>query len=118
MRSTKSSSGKDEDLKGLTEKWKKRIVNEKGYSENAAMCIARKLRKLAEYMQYGYAIIAYYKRDGTFQLVTATLTSYSREFNQPYNIFQVHGAFVYWNVESGGWRTFQIENFLDWKPMI
>ena len=118
MKCITNSSEKDEDLKGLTEKWKKRIVNEKGYSEDTAMCYARKLWKLAKYMQYGYAIIAYYKRDGTFQMVTATLTPYDKEFNHPYDIYQVRSAFTYWNVESGGWRTFQIENFLEWKPMI
>ena len=31
---------------------------------------------------------------------------------------QVHSTFIFWCMEEKGWRTFQIENFLDWKPIV
>lgn len=102
----------------LTELWKRRIVQEKGYPESIAERITRRLKSLAEYMQYGHAIIAFYKKDGTFQLVTGTLISYQREFQHPFSVQQVHSVFTFWCMEAKGWRTFQIENFLEWKPMI
>ena len=46
----------------LTEVWKRRIVSEKGYSETIAERIAEKVKSLANYMQYGHAIIAYYRQ--------------------------------------------------------
>lgn len=102
----------------LTEVWKKRIVVEKGYSETIAERIANRVKALAEYMQYGHAIIAFYKQNGNFQLVTGTLISYHREFRHSYDMQQVHSTFVFWCMEEKGWRSFQIENFLDWKPIV
>lgn len=60
----------------LTEVWKRRIVVEKGYPETIAERIANRVKALADYMQYGHAIIAFYKQNGNFQLVTGTLISY------------------------------------------
>ena len=102
----------------LIESWKKRIVREKGYSETTAERIAQRVKDLAEHLQYGHAVIAFYKQDGTFQMVTATLVPYFREFHHPFDIQKIQGAFVYWNVEADGWRTFQIENFLEWKTIV
>lgn len=101
----------------LTEVWKKRIVSEKGYSESIAERIAEKVKSLADYMQYGHAIIAYYRQNGSFQLVTGTLISYSKDFHHSYDMKQIHSTFIFWCMEEKGWRTFQIENFLDWKPI-
>lgn len=102
----------------LIESWKRRIVEEKGCSETVAERISLRLKSLAEHMQYGHAVIAYYKQDGTFQMVTGTLRPYPQEFRQPYDILRVQGTFVYWNVEIQGWRTFLIENFLEWKAIV
>ena len=63
----------------LTEVWKRRIVSEKGYSETIAERIAEKVKSLANYMQYGHAIIAYYRQNGNFQLVTGTLICLTTE---------------------------------------
>ena len=52
----------EEERDRLTEVWKKRIVSEKGYSETIAERIAEKVKSLADYMQYGHAIIAYYRQ--------------------------------------------------------
>ena len=98
--------------------WKRRIVSEKGYSETIAERIAEKVKSLAEHMQYGHAIIAYYRQNGNFQLVTGTLISYNRDFHHSYDMTQVHSTFIIWCMEEKGWRTFQIENFLDWKPIV
>ena len=118
----------EEERDRLTEVWKKRIVSEKGYSETIAERIAEKVKSLADYMQYGHAIIAYYRQNGSFQLVTGTLISYSKDFHHSYDMKQkaetvpemkqVHSTFIFWCMEEKGWRTFQIENFLDWKPIV
>lgn len=102
----------------LTEVWKRRIAAEKGYSETIAEQIAEKVKSLAEYMQYGHAIIAFYRQNGSFQLVTGTLISYARDFHHAYDMKQVHSTFIFWCMEEKGWRSFQIENFLDWKPIV
>lgn len=114
----KGLNAKCEQQSDLIELWKRRMVTEKGYSENTAMCITQRLQALTKYMQYGHAIIAYYKQDGTFQLVTGTLISYPREFHHPHDMLEIHSTFVFWCIEASGWRTFQIENFLDWKPVV
>ena len=88
----------------LTEVWKRRIVSEKGYSETIAERIAEKVKSLADHMQYGHAIIAYYRQNGNF--------------HHSYDMTQVHSTFIFWCMEEKGWRTFQIENFLDWKPIV
>lgn len=46
--------------------WKRRIVSEKGFSEKSAERIAQRCVELIERMQYGNAMIAFYKQDGTF----------------------------------------------------
>ena len=102
----------------LTEVWKRRIVSEKGYSETIAERIAEKVKSLADHMQYGHAIIAYYRQNGNFQLVTGTLISYNRDFHHSYDMTQVHSTFIFWCMEEKGWRTFQIENFLEWNPIV
>ena len=84
----------------LTEVWKRRIVSEKGYSETIAERIAEKVKSLANYMQYGHAIIAYYRQNGNFQLVTGTLISYNRDFHHSYDMTQVHSTFIFWCMEE------------------
>ena len=63
----------------LRKKWKIRIMLEKAYTEDAALWMTDRIESLISHMQYGYALVAYYKQDGTFKFVKATLyTSYRR----------------------------------------
>lgn len=102
----------------LTELWKKRMMAEKELSEADAGWLAIRLSELIDYMQYGHALIAYHKQDGTFCLVTGTLIYYLGNFHYEYNVTRVHSTVVYWNVEKQGWRTFMLENLLEWKPIV
>ena len=76
----------------MKRKWEKRIMQEKNYSENTAKWMAQHLEALLDYMQYGHAVIAFYKQN-------------------------VEAAVVYWDIDEQGWRTFQMENFLEWRVM-
>ena len=46
----------------MKRKWEKRIMQEKNYSENTAKWMAQHLEALLDYMQYGHAVIAFYKQ--------------------------------------------------------
>ncbi len=72
---------------------------------------------LLDYMQYGHAVIAFYKQNGKFKFVKATLRYYEAEFHKKYNPANVEAAVVYWDIDEQGWRTFQMENFLEWRVM-
>lgn len=100
------------------ESWKRRIMLEKDYTEACAQWMAERIATLTEHMQYGHALIAYYKQTGEFQLVKATLIYYESDFGRAYDASRVQGAVVYWNTELQGWRTFQLENFLEWRPVV
>ena len=60
--------------------WKKRIVSEKGFSEKSAERIVQRCIELIERMQYGNAMIAFYKQDGTFCMEQGTLVGYENSF--------------------------------------
>ena len=68
-------------------------------------------------MQYGQATVAYRIHNGSFQLVKATLIYYEAEFRKKYDPAEVEGAVVYWNVDEQRWTTFQVENFMEWRPI-
>lgn len=97
--------------------WKIRIMLEKGYSEGCAGWMAERLESLVDHMQYGHALVAYHKQDGTFRFVKATLLPYQSMFKREYDITRVTGAVVYWDVDGQAWRSFQLENFLEWRPV-
>ena len=101
----------------MKRKWEKRIMQEKNYSENTAKWMAQHLEALLDYMQYGHAVIAFYKQNGKFKFVKATLRYYEAEFHKKYNPANVEAAVVYWDIDEQGWRTFQMENFLEWRGM-
>ncbi len=101
-----------------TDRWKRRILSEKKCTESMADSIVSRVIALTDYMQYGHAIIAFYKQNGSFQLVTGTLISYQQEFHQAYDVEQVRYTFIFWCLEEKGWRSFQLENFLAWKPIV
>ena len=98
-------------------RWKKRIVFEKGYTEQCAEWMAERLEALTDHLQYGHAVIAYQKQNGDFRLVKATLIYYEAEFHKKYDPTKIEGAVVYWNVDEQRWTTFQVENFMEWRPM-
>lgn len=97
--------------------WKIRIILEKGYSEECAEWMAERLESLIDHMQYGHALVAYHKQDGTFKFVKATLLPYESMFKRGYDIMRVTGTVVYWDVDGQAWRSFQLENFLEWRPV-
>ena len=47
-----------------------------------------------------------------------TLIHYEADFHRKYDIGRIQNHVVYWDIEQQGWRTFQIENFLEWKPVV
>lgn len=98
--------------------WKRRIILEKNYTETCAEWMAQRLEALVEYMQYGHALIAYRKQNGTFCLAKGTLIYYETEFKRKYDATRIQSAVVYWDVDLQAWRTFQLENFMEWKPVV
>lgn len=94
------------------------MVLEKGYTENCAEWMAKRLEELIDHMRYGHAVIAYRRQDGSFRLVIGTLIYYEHCFHKEYDPIRIEGAVVYWDVEQQAWRTFQIENFMEWRPIV
>ena len=115
MKKLKSPASQSEAMKL---RWKKRIVFEKGYTESCAEWMVERLEALLDHMQYGHATVAYRKQNGSFQLVKATLIYYEAEFRKKYDPAEVEGAVVYWNVDEQRWTTFQVENFMEWRPVV
>ena len=101
----------------LVEKGKKRFMFEKEYSEKCAEYLARRLSGAISHMQYGNALIAFHKQDATFQLAKATLIPYESFFHRPYEMQRVESTVDSWDVEKQAWRSFQLENLLEWRPV-
>lgn len=93
--------------------WKKRIVSEKGFSEKCAERIVQKCIELIERMQYGNAMIAFYKQDGTFCMEQGTLVGYEKFFHREYQNTPRQESIVYWSTEQHAWRRFMIGNLLE-----
>ena len=74
-------------------------------------------RKPDRPLQYGHALIAYHKQDGTFRLAKATLLPYKADFRKDYDITRVTSTIAFWDVELQAWKTFQLENVLEWSPI-
>ena len=51
------------------------------------------------------------------KFVKATLLPYERRFHREYDIQRIEGHIVYWDVDLQAWRSFQLENFLEWRPI-
>lgn len=115
MKKRKKAASLNEALK---KRWKIRIMLEKAYTEDAAQWMTDRIESLIDYMQYGYALVAYYKQDGTFRFVKATLLPYEGSFHRTYDIKRIEGHIIYWDVDLHAWRSFQLENFLEWKPVV
>ncbi len=106
---------KDERAENL---WKKLIRQETDLSDETIAWMTRRILLLAKYMQYGCALIAYRKQNGEFYMVRGTLVYYENSFHREYDIERIQNYVAYWDIEQQGWRTFQIENFLEWKPIV
>ena len=98
--------------------WKKLIRQETDLSDETIAWMTRRILLLAKYMQYGCALIAYRKQNGEFYMVRGTLVYYENSFHREYDIERIQNYVAYWDIEQQGWRTFQIENFLEWKPIV
>lgn len=114
MRKSTKNASLHEALRNL---WKIRIMLEKNYTETCATWMARRIESLIDHMQYGHALIAYHKQDGTFRLAKATLLPYKADFRRDYDITRVPCTIAFWDVELQAWKTFQLENFLEWSPI-
>ena len=106
---------KKEQVKKL---WQKRITDNSTLSSECAKWMVNRIDALLNYMQYGYALIAYRKQNGDFYLGRSTLIYYEQDFKQKYDVGNIKSHIVYWDAEQQGWRTFMIENFLEWKPIV
>ena len=115
MKKNRKAVSKNEMMKG---KWKRQIMLEKDYTEQCSEWMAERLEALLDHMQYGHATVAYRKQNGSFQLVKATLIYYEAEFHKKYDPAEVEGAVVCWNVDEQRWTTFQVENFMEWRPVV
>lgn len=51
-------------------------------------------------------------------MVKATLMPYESFFHRFYEMERIESTIVYWDVESQAWRSFQLENLLDWSPSL
>ena len=58
------------------------------------------------------------KQNGDFYMGRGPLIHYEADFHRKYDIERIQNHVVYWDIEQQGWRTFQIENFLEWKPVV
>ena len=63
--------------------WEKRITENTTLSMESVQWMAQRINSLLEYMQYGYALIAYRKQDGSFYMGKGTLVSYESDFKKP-----------------------------------
>lgn len=102
----------------VRKRWEKRIMREKNYSPQAAKWMAERLEALLKHLCYGHAVIAYFKQNGEFCFVKATLIYYQAEFHKEFDTDKIEAAVVYWDVEQQAWRTFLLENFLEWRPVV
>ena len=98
--------------------WKKLIRQETDLSDGTIAWMTKRILLLTEYMPYGCALISYRKQNGDFYMGRGTLIHYEADFHRKYDIGRIQNHVVYWDIEQQGWRTFQIENFLEWRPMI
>ena len=107
MRKSTKNASLHEALRNL---WKIRIMLEKNYTETCATWMTRRIESLIDHMQYGHALIAYHKQDGTFRLAKATLLPYKADFRRDYDITRVTSTISLnyeWNFgASFGWKPY------------
>ncbi|MDE6217243.1 SH3 beta-barrel fold-containing protein [Bacteroides sp.] len=118
----KEKTGIEEQFVSKTEKakrrWEKRIMENTSLGTESAQWMAQRIGSLLEYMRYGYALIAYRKQDGSFYMGKGTLIPYENDFKKKHDVAGVKAHVAYWDVERQGWRTFLVENFMEWRPIV
>ena len=81
--------------------WEKRITENTTLSMESVQWMAQRINSLLEYMRYGYALIAY-----------------ESDFKKKPDMTRIKAHVAYWDAEQQGWRTFLIENFMEWRPIV
>lgn len=46
-------------MENVKRRWTRQIVQEKGYTQTTAIWMVERIEELIDWMQYGYAVIAY-----------------------------------------------------------
>ena len=44
--------------------------------------------------------------------------SYESDFKKKHDMTSIKAHVAYWDAEQQGWRTFLIENFMEWRPIV
>ena len=115
MRKSKKNAPLHEALRNL---WKIRIMLEKNYTETCATWMAQRIESLIDHMQYGHALIAYHKLGRDIQADESHPNCPTKaDFRRDYDITRVTSTIAFWDVELQAWKTFQLENFLEWSPI-
>ena len=57
--------------------------------------------------------------DGTaHKFPTGIHVSYESDFKKKHDMTSIKAHVAYWDAEQQGWRTFLIENFMEWRPIV
>ena len=118
MRKSTKNASLHEALRNL---WKIRIMLEKNYTETCATWMAQRIESLIDHMQYGHALIAYHKQDGTFRLAKATLLPYKADFRKDYDDVRKKISFFFTaffhdsSYGAKGKKRFFTDDFTAWK---
>ena len=82
-------------MENVKRRWTRQIVQEKGYTQTTAIWMVERIEELIDWMQYGYAVIAYRRAiDGEFQFVKATLIYYKHDFKREYEASKVQEVYL------------------------
>lgn len=104
--------------KKLLMKWTNHILTEKECDASVAQWKAKCLAELADFLPYGYAIVAYYQQTGEFKFIKATLLHYEHTFGKTFKKSNITSTLPLWNIDENRWVTLRIENLLDWRPVV
>jgi len=99
------------------ERWTRSICLERSISQKLVQERIYRLESLLDHMLHGHAVVAFHRKDGEFRLTKATLIRYDWFFRKPFSINEIKHTIPYWDVSEQGWRTFELENFLEWRPV-
>ena len=97
--------------------WKIRIMLEKNYTENCATWMAKRIESLIDTCNTDMRSLPIIGRTEHSDSSGQTLLPYKNMFRQDYDIARVTTTIAYWDIEQQAWRTFQLENFLEWSPV-
>ena len=95
--------------------WCKQMKDNKGWNHDQCMDQVSLIIQVLQQMLRGYAAISYLQKDGTPKLARGTLAYYEHFFNTPFQWVNQNGTIPFWDGDAKVWRTFQVENLLDWR---